>query len=88
MVKTENSRSVLEEDWAKLTTAKKWESFKQTTVHMEEEMLNKVTLRNKEKWFTEEIGILMDKRHTTKNTNQYSIIHKKIPQKCKEAKEV
>ena len=86
MVETENRFSVLEEDWGELTIDDKGESFKQTTVHVVEEMLNKVMPRSKEPWFTEEVGVIMDKRWIAKNTNQYSIIHQEIQQKCKEAK--
>ena len=50
-------------------------------------MLNKVMPRNKEPWFTQEIGDLIHKRQAAKNTDQYSIIHKEIQQVCKEAKE-
>ena len=65
-----------------------WENFKQAINEAAVEVIPPLKRRAKQKWMTEDILKLMDKRRQAKcNNENYEAIHKEIRNKCDEAKE-
>ena len=65
-----------------------WENFKQAINEAAAEVIPPLKRRAKQKWMTEDILNLMDKRRQAKcNYENYEAIHKEIRNKCDEAKE-
>ena len=65
-----------------------WENFKQAINEAAVEVIPPLKRRAKQKWMTEDILKLMDKRRQAKHNNEnYEAIHKEIRNKCDEAKE-
>ena len=65
-----------------------WENFKQAIKEAAVEVIPPLKRRAKQKWMTEDISKLMDKRRQAKcNNENYEAIHKEIRNKCDEAKE-
>ena len=65
-----------------------WENFKQAINEAAAEVIPPLKQRAKQKWITEDILNLMDKRRQAKcNNENYEAIHKEIRNKCDEAKE-
>ena len=71
------------------TTENLWQSFKNVIHEVQENELGTQERRAKQKWMTEEILALMDKRRVYKHidNNKYKEIHKQITKLIKEAKE-
>ena len=65
-----------------------WENFKQAINEAAVEVIPPLKRRAKQKWMTEDILKLMDKRRQAEcNNENYEAIHKEIRNKCDEAKE-
>ena len=65
-----------------------WENFKQAINEAAVEKIHPLKRRAKQKWMTEDILKMMDKRRQVKCHNEnYEAIHKEIRNKCDEAKE-
>ena len=65
-----------------------WENFKQAINEAAVEVIPPLKRRAKQKWMTEDILKLRDKRRQAKcNNKNYEAIHKEIRNKCDEAKE-
>ena len=65
-----------------------WENFKQAINEAAVKVIPPLKRRAKQKWMTEDILKLMDKRRQAKcNNENYEAIHKEIRNKCDEAKE-
>ena len=65
-----------------------WENFKQAINEAAVEVIPTLKRRAKQKWMTEDILKLMDKRRQAKcNNENYEAIHREIRNKCDKAKE-
>ena len=64
----------------------KWQCLKESIKHVNESAPKKGK-KTKQKWITEEILNLMDERKKAKNTPAYKSLHKKVQNKCREARE-
>ncbi|GFN96473.1 RNA-directed DNA polymerase from mobile element jockey-like [Plakobranchus ocellatus] len=65
-----------------------WENFKSAIMEAATEVVPKVKRKAKQKWMTEEILNLMEKRRCAKgNKEKYEQIHKKVQEKCNMSKE-
>ncbi|GFO31859.1 Zinc finger protein 665 [Plakobranchus ocellatus] len=65
-----------------------WEDFKAAVTEAAEKEIPKVTRKAKQRWMTEDILKIMDKRRLAKdNKEEYETLQKVIRKKCDEAKE-
>ena len=86
-----NKYAVLEEQQSiddEQSIHEEWQTIKETLVETATEVIPTNKNRAKQKWMTEEILLLMDKRRKNKkNQTEYNRINSIIKQKCIEEKE-
>ncbi|GFS13690.1 endonuclease-reverse transcriptase [Elysia marginata] len=64
-----------------------WKQLKRSITEAAEEEIPTKERKTKQKWVTEDILNLLDKRRKAKGEQEYESIHRKVRRKCEEAKE-